>query len=66
MPLWQRSGWAPAQPYAPPFVPPTPTQEAEALKNQIQFYHESIKAAEQRIAEIGEGEPSSGRREAET
>lgn len=65
---WQRAaaGWPSAYPPVPPYpvippyaVPPeqvTPKQEADALKNQIQYLEESIKAAQERIAELEEKE----------
>jgi hypothetical protein len=61
---WQRaaSGWpsayppVPPYPVAPPYVVPseqvTPKQEADALKNQIKYLEESIKAAQERIEEL--------------
>ena len=65
---WQRaasgfpSAYTPVPPYpvAPPFaVAPaqiTPQQETDALKNQIQFMEESIKAAQERITQLEEKE----------
>lgn len=65
---WQRAaiGWpsaytaVPSYPVASPFtVPPaqiTPKQEADALKSQVEFLEESIKAARERIAGLEESE----------
>ena len=65
---WQRAASAlppaytpvPPYPVAPPFAVPTaqitPRQETDALKNQIQFMEESIKAAQERITQLEEKE----------
>ena len=57
---WQRGAQGPIPPYAPgpppafrfdaPSVPPE--QEADALRNQVRFLQDNIKAVEERIAEI--------------
>ena len=65
---WQRAAsglppaYAPVPPYpvAPPFAVPAaqiaPQQETDALKNQIKFMEESIKAAQERITQLEEKE----------
>ena len=64
---WQRGAGGPAAyPPVPPYpdvpaygVPPvqvTPVQEADALRNQVEYLEESIKAAQERIAELEEKE----------
>ncbi len=51
-------GWAPGQPPVPPYTytpdypQVTPEQEAGALKEQIKYMEEDIKATKQRIAEL--------------
>lgn len=64
MTRWQPSAWAAPQPF--PFQPvamqpigPQPEQEAEVLRNQIKFFEDNIRTAEERISELSEkGVPS--------
>ncbi len=67
LPEWQRGAGGPAvyppvppYPVAPPYtgapVQVTPQQEADALRNQIGYMEESIKAAQERITELEEKE----------
>ncbi len=59
---WQRAtpGLPGANLYTPPYpeYEPSPEQEREAIRNQIQFMEESIKRAQERIAELEKKEES--------
>ena len=57
---WQRGAQGPISPYAPGFPPafrfePTPMKpehEADALRNQVRYLQDNIKAAQDRISEL--------------
>ncbi len=55
LPGWARWGAPPAWPVppaAPYAAPPSPEQEVELLRNQVEWLKEQLKAIEKRIAEL--------------